>query len=288
MTQLNYELRQLCKRNPDGSRSTQANRKRMLQMMADQLQELGYKKMRAKSLKPKHVRGLLALWREHDISVGTTKNRMAALRWWAEHVGKSRVVEKDNDAYGIEKRELVATESQAQQLDELKLAQIDDPYVKLSVRLQAEFGLRREESIKFHPSVADAGDEIRLKPSWTKGGRARVIPVLTGRQRKLLNECHELCGGGALIPPKLNYVDQLRRYQAETHRVGFRKLHGLRHEYAQRRFKELAGFACPAAGGYTRDQLRGGWRYRDYKARAIITRELGHRREQVTTVYLGR
>ena len=47
-------------------------------------------------------------------------------------------------------------------------------YVRLSIRLQAAFGLRREESIKFNPSYAIQDDHIRLKSSWTKGGRARI------------------------------------------------------------------------------------------------------------------
>lgn len=40
----------------------------------------------------------------------------------------------------------------AQALDESRVARIKDPYVRLGVRLQAAFGLRREESIKFNLS----------------------------------------------------------------------------------------------------------------------------------------
>ena len=55
----------------------------------------------------------------------------------------------DNSAYDIGKRSQVGQESKAQRLDETKLDRISDPYVRLSLRLQAEFGLRREEAIKF-------------------------------------------------------------------------------------------------------------------------------------------
>jgi hypothetical protein len=47
----------------------------------------------------------------------------------------------------------------------------------MSLRLQAAFGLRREESIKFRPDYADRSDHIILKGSWTKGGRERAIPI---------------------------------------------------------------------------------------------------------------
>lgn len=46
-------------------------------------------------------------------------------------------------------------------------------------QLQAAFGLRREEVIKFQPSYADRGDRIALKGLWTKGGRERTVPITT-------------------------------------------------------------------------------------------------------------
>ena len=55
MKDLNYQLKQMCQRNRDGSYSTQANRARILNQIANQLQEMGYRRMTAQSLKPKHV-----------------------------------------------------------------------------------------------------------------------------------------------------------------------------------------------------------------------------------------
>jgi len=39
------------------------------------------------------------------------------------------------------------------------------PSVKISLRLQAAFGLRCEESIKLQPRYADRGDHIAIKGS---------------------------------------------------------------------------------------------------------------------------
>jgi hypothetical protein len=83
-------------------------------------------------------------------------------------------------------------------------------------------------------------------------------------------------------------VKQLRRYEAQCARAGLDKMHGLRHAYAQERFLELAGFACPAAGGPSREQLTPAQREADYDARVLISAELGHGREQITAAYLGR
>ena len=119
----------------------------------------------------------------------------------------------------------------------------------MSLELQQAFGLRREEAIKFIPSYADRGDHIQLKPSWTKGGKARTIPVRTEAQRQVLDRAHQLAGKGSLIPSTKNYRQQLRIYEAETARAGLSKMHGLRHAYAQTRYEELTGWKSPAAGG---------------------------------------
>ncbi len=55
MRNLNYQLKQLCRRNRDGGYATQRNRERLLSMIANQLQSLGFKGMSAQSLKPKHA-----------------------------------------------------------------------------------------------------------------------------------------------------------------------------------------------------------------------------------------
>jgi hypothetical protein len=288
MKDLNYQLMKLCRQNRDGGYSTQATRSRMLDLMANQLHGLGYTGMRPTSLKQKHVRALVTLWDKQDIGIGTRKNRLSALRWWAGKVNKQSVLAKDNSAYGIGARTFVAEHSKAQVLDESKIARIEDPYVRLSVRMQAAFGLRREESIKFNPSYGVRGDHITLKSSWTKGGRARTIPITNDAQRRLLDEVRALAKGGSLIPSHLKYIQQQHRYDRQTRKVGMSKLHGLRHGYAQRRYHELTGLVCPAEGRPKAKELTSEQRALDHEARLTISRELGHSREAITAVYLGR
>ena len=80
MRDLNYQLKQLCRRNKDGSFSTQRDRERLLTQIADQLHALGYRHMSAQSLKPKHVEALVKHWQDERLSAGAMKNRMAAWR----------------------------------------------------------------------------------------------------------------------------------------------------------------------------------------------------------------
>lgn len=151
MDDLTYTLRQLCLRNRDGSHATQADRQRSLSLAAHQLREAGFRQMRATSLKGKHVEALLQRWQAEGLSAGTLKNRMAHLRWWAEKVGKAGILPADNTKLGIPERRYVTNESKAKELGD-RLDRINDPHVRMSLRLQAAFGLRREESIKFQPS----------------------------------------------------------------------------------------------------------------------------------------
>ena len=43
MRDLNYAVKQLCRRNRDGSYATQADRERMLDQIASQLEEMGFR-----------------------------------------------------------------------------------------------------------------------------------------------------------------------------------------------------------------------------------------------------
>jgi len=72
-------------------------------------------------------------------------------------------------------------------------------------------------------------DYVKLKSSWTKGGRARTVPVRNDEQRRLLAEVKALAKGGSLIPGQLNYVQQLHRYERQLRNAGMSRLHGLRH-----------------------------------------------------------
>lgn len=288
MKDLNYQLKNLCSRNQDGSRATQAERFQLLQTMAGHLNELGYRRMDATSLKPKHIDALVAKYLNDDLTSGTIKNRLSALRWWAEKIGKQNVVARDNAFYGIESRVFVTNVSKARDLDKELLEKIADPHLKISLELQKAFGLRREEAIKFSPDYADRNTFLRLKSTWCKGGRAREIPIQTDAQREVLRRAHLVAGKGSLIPSHLMYVQQMRLYERETQKVGLSKMHGLRHRYAQERYHTLTGRPAPACGGSSRNDLTEDERADDAVARCAISQELGHEREQITAVYLGR
>lgn len=115
-----------------------------------------------------------------------------------------------------------------------------------------------------------------------------MIPIRTEAQRDVLNRARRLAGFGSLIPNSRNYVHQMRVYEGNTLRAGLSRMHGLRHAYAQKRYEELADWKFPAAGGPVTKTLTQEQRETDHRARLLISQELGHEREQITAVYLGR
>ncbi len=286
MRDLNYDLKRLQAAHDDGSHGTRTARSYALAQIADALHDLGFKGLRGTGLRGKHVVALVREWKRQGRSVGTMKNRMAHVRWWAARIGRPAVVPA-NGALGIGNREYVTNEDRSVVLDPDKLALVKDAHVAMALRLEAAFGLRREEALKFTPARDDRGDRIRLKGSTTKGGRPREVPILKDGQRKLLDEARRLVGSGALIPPDRNYRQQLKIYESQTRDAGLYRMHGLRHRYAQSRYEELTGWKSPAAGGPSQRSLTGARRRIDTEARRAIAAELGHGRRQISSIYVG-
>ena len=285
--QLNYDLKRLQDERSEGAYGTRTGRSFALAQIANTLHDLGYRRLRATGLKGKHVEALVRQWKRQRLSIGTIKNRMVHLRWWANRISKPNVVRPNNASYGIGDRRYVTNEDKSCDLPPEKLARIEDEHVRMALRLEEAFGLRREEAIKFSPLYADRGPKVVLKASTTKGGRSREIPVLKKSQRALLDEARALAGGGAMIPGRRNYVQQLEVYERQTKDAGLLRNHGLRHAYALRRYQEITGWKAPAAGGPPQRTLKGARKRIDREARLTVSRELGHSRLQIAATYVG-
>ncbi len=287
MDRLAHELRRLTRDHREGSHQTQAARWTTLRQAAGQLREAGHRNVTLGGLKPKHVDALLERWQREGLSIGTVKNRVAHLRWAAEKSGRAGIIPRSNDALGLAHRSYVSNDSKARELGD-SLAKLSDPRMRASLELQRHFGLRLEESLKFQPGYADKGDRLVLKGSWTKGGRPREIPIRTAEQREVLDRAAQLAGGGSLIPPEKTYIAHRWATEKALQRAGIDHVHGHRHAYAQERYRQLAGWAAPAAGGPNAVQLTPAQRAQDRAARLTVSAELGHGRGQITAVYLGR
>jgi hypothetical protein len=272
-------------RNKDGSFATQANRKSILLQITKDLKKVGFSKVTANNFGNKHCCALRDHWKAQGLATATIKNRLACVRWLGEKLGKEL---PDNRKLEIENRKYSDNSiNKAQEIDFKKLSALTDRQA-LAIQLQREFGLRREESLKFNPVYADKGNKIELKASWTKGGRPRSIPILSEKQRELLNSVKSLVGNNSLIEKDKEYIQARESLDKACQRAEIKNMHGFRHKYAQERYKALTGRECPKAGGLTSKELTTEQKKQDFEARMTISEELGHAREDVTVNYLGR
>lgn len=288
-SELKHSIIMMLKNSHEGSYNTRAVRKKRLLMVADQLSEGGYKIAHIKQLKLKHVQYLVGNWLQAGLTPGTIKTRMTDLRWVMEKNGKSSLIPQKNEDLNIPNRQYVTNEDKSVVLSDGDLSKILDSDVRMSLLLQCAFGLRREESIKIRINEALVGDELKLRGSWCKHGRARSIKIHYPEQWEVIKQVKKYLGGSkrALIPADRTYIQQQNIYDRQTTRAGLHKLHGLRHAYAQKRYFDLTGFPCPAQGGCVDKILTQEDKCIDKLARETISHELGHDRVDVVSVYCG-
>lgn len=287
MKPLAWDLVQLLRRNRDGSRATQYARKKIVMQFAQNVQASGARNKRVSNLKQRDFARAIQGWKKDNVSDATLRNRLTALRWVAEKIGKPHLVARDNEALGLSPRSGTARQSKARVLVDQTLSRVTHDHVRQSLQLQAAFGLRRAEAMKIQPAWADRGDKLVLKASWTKGGRPREIPIRTPEQRAILNAARAFAGNGSLIPPTKSYREHVNTWETQTKQAGLSKTHG-RHAYAQNRYIDLTSRKPPVLGGMRTKDLSPNLRSEDQQARLQIARELGHSRIDITNAYLGR
>lgn len=289
-----YSISQIVKQSSYKSYASKNDMKVMLKKCVRDLHTLGYKVGHVKGFKSKHIYKLVEHWKEQNKSSGTIKNYLSKLRNLGEILDNDKLVKPDNSFYNVEGRQYYSKENKA--IHNVDFSKCTDKLIRLSMEGQLLFGLRREESIKFILSEALTNSNyIELAPSWTKGGIGRRVPITSHEQRDWLNRVKETVNPGqSLIHEGLSYKEQLNKYTVQTRHLGLRKLHGLRHAYAQRRYRELTqffdpnkkGWECPFNGGKYINEMNQNEKNIDYKVRTMLTRELGHSRLNILKSYL--
>jgi integrase len=278
------------------SAATQDKRADVLYAGFRDLREIGYKLDTVESFRGKHMEVLAQSWETRGLSPSTIQNNISTFRTFAEWIGKTGMVEAA-DTYvsaGAASRSSINTADKswsAKGVDAVaKIAEVTakDARVGLQLELQAAFGLRTRESMQLRPHVADKGAYLAVNVG-TKGGRDRVVPIDTPEKRELIDRAKEFAASklASTSDPSKTLAQVKNHYYAVVRACGITReagisSHGLRHEYANDRYEQIAGEASPVRGG---DDVN---RDTDKAARLEVAEELGHSREDVTTHYLGR
>lgn len=276
--------------------ATQDKRADVLYAGFKSLQTLGFRMDTVMSLRGKHIEALAKDWHARGFSASTLHNNLSVFRTFAEWIGKAGMV-RDTEHYlgsGVTTRSSIAREDKSWSQRGIdvagKIEQVrqKDARVALQLQLQLAFGLRAREAMQLRPHIADQGAYLSITHG-TKGGRDRVEPIRTPEQRALLDHAKTFCAtrSSSTSDPQRKLAQWKNHYYQVVRSCGITRKngitsHGLRHQYANERYRELSGSDSPVRGGLPTD------RDADRAAREVVAEELGHSREGVTTHYLGR
>lgn len=278
------------------SHATQDKRADVLYAGFKELREKGYKLDDVRSFRGKHMEVLAREWETKGLSPSTIQNNISVFRTFAGWIGKEGMVEGAEKyvSPGAASRSSINREDRSWQAHGVDLkAKIEevsakDARVGLQLALQAAFGLRARESMQLRPYVADKGSYLALTVG-TKGGRDRVVPVDTPEKRALVDRAKTFAASrlASVSDPAKTLAQVKNRYYHVLRSCGIARKegitgHGLRHGYANDRYRQVSGAASPVRGGQPQD------RDADKAARLEVAEELGHSRDSVTTYYLGR
>ena len=292
MLQLAYEMQQILATVRGGSFETRKRLNAECRQIAQALDDAGWTKFvrqkgSARSLKSRHTSAMVQQCQKDGLVAGTIKNRVGTMRRVVKLSGRQGAIHKSNAYYGVGKRIQVTNQDRGVDMTEEMVKALPSPRLQASAGLQKAFGLRISESVVIKPRRADQGDKLVMKGSWCKGRRPRTLDIRTPEQRLALDFAKKVAGRGSLIDPSKTRDKWLGSTRYYYRKVGISRTHGVRHRYAQIRYREITGWACIAVGGLAKEELTPEQKAVDRQARLQISEELGHERLRVTSIYLG-
>ncbi|MDN7805763.1 helix-turn-helix domain-containing protein [Burkholderia gladioli] len=263
-----------------------------------ELREGGFALQTPWSLKAKHIKYLVERWVEDKQSGGTIENKLTYMRALAQWMGKANLVGTladyvDRREAGLE-RNYVATEDKSWVANGVDAAaKIEEisrtcPYTAVQLKLQAAFGLRIEESFMLRPLEAVRDSRTLDVTRGTKGGRPRQVPI--ERKIAILEEAARLSNGvtGSTIPAGRTlkqwrdwYYYVLAKHGVTKNGIGVTS-HGLRHEYLQTLYEEVAEVPAPIKGSAARPDPAA---HAEAKRRVVVA--AGHSRPSKANAYLS-
>lgn len=270
----------------------------VFQFVAD-IRKVGFKIHNLTNLDQRHIAAALGAWQQKGLSASTMQTRLSVLRWLATALGKRGLVMPPT-FYGVQPevlaRSYVATEDKSWTAqgripgELIEAARALDQWAGAQLEIMQAFGLRLSEALLLRPRASDTGTKLVVEEG-TKGGRARVVPIATPLQREVLDRAKELAAGtsrGSMVPPGKSPAQARNRLYYVCRKLGITKQdlaitpHGLRHQYANDLYEEIAGVPSMVRGG---SKILD--RAADLNARHTVTQALGHTRVQITAAYTG-
>lgn len=282
--------------------------------MLDELREIRAGVQDIGEIGKNHAVKLIKNWGSKGQAASTIQNKISILRRFLTFIGKDSAIPKGQDLktwlnqQGVTApvtRQNIPTESKAWDENQVDLHKVlaelrkESAITAMQLEVQAAFGLRMKESIQLNPQAADCGTFLRVVHG-TKGGLPRDVdfedePVMREWQRDVLERAKLYAQqnrkgtlslqGKRLDQSKAHFYYQCRKVGITRDQLGV-TAHGLRHQYAARRYARLSGMGAPVTRNaplIVTDEVRSA----DLAAREQVSRELGHFRPDITLTYTG-
>ncbi|HVV67822.1 MAG TPA: phage integrase N-terminal domain-containing protein [Gammaproteobacteria bacterium] len=277
--------------------ATQDARQEILWLGFKELRTLGFKLDNVRGFKERHIMALVQGWETRGLSASTIQNRVSIFRTFAEWIGKKGMVRRSENYVknpdSVIRHLVTQTDKtwsgQGISLeDKLATIQKQDCHIAIQLKLQRAFGLRMKEAALLKPHGADKGAYLAV--NWgTKGGRDRIIPVVTDHQREVLAEAKRLAikPNDSMTPNWYNFKQWRNHYYYVCQKSGISRQegitsHGLRHERLNEIYQEITGVESPIKNRYPNID-----RDCDQTARQEIAEVAGHSRSSIAAAYIG-
>lgn len=285
-------------RNKRVGHLTQEKRKTVMLCFIADMYLLGFYIESMKNIQDKHIDAWVKFLVAQGQKPSTIQNKLSVLRIYCCWIGKAGMVRSPE--HYVEDASLVkrttATKSDKSWDDKNVDKLIDavskkDQIVGVQLKLCDAFGLRRQEAIMLKPHISDEGKFLHLHKG-TKGGRPRLVPIDSEKQRLVLEEAKGMAdlNSGLVSRPGKTLKQAINRFKYVMRYCGITKLlagvtaHGLRHGYVHRRYQERTdGGKLPIKGGKPGEVDP----HVDKVAKLKVMEEVGHSRVSVTTAYGG-
>jgi len=262
--------------------------------------------------KPHAVR-LTAAWVRDGLSSGTIQNKISYMRRFLTFVGKENLIPRGAKlkawmtANGIqppESRTIVARTSKAWDQHDVDVFEIlkkvaaECQLTAIQLEMQVAFGLRMKESISIIPRADDRGNVLSVSRG-TKGGLHRDVRFdddlgVAAWQRDVLERAKLMADqnkkgtlslqGKSLEQSRDRFYYIVRKYGISRSGLGV-TAHGLRHQFAARRYQQLTGFGAPVTAHAPKMSAAVLQAERQVLGKVSVV--MGHFRSNITQSYTG-
>ena len=252
---------------------------------------------------PQEFKELAEYWKNKGYATGTLQNKATIMREILNAAGNKEAAAVSNAEFGFSKgRDVLNSvnmnKSATIPLGEISIIAEKKPDVAAALLLAEHYGLRKKEAIsvvkelnKRHFPTANKGVDLKLtKKHGTKGGRERTFTMPDGGTilQVAAGLVKDFNINAFSLKERTNRVDATIRSLKQKLNNKKLTVHGLRHGYAQSRYKDLTVMNAPAAGGVKYANMTDAQKASYDKANEIISRELGHNREEISRAYIGK